>query len=133
LETIADRLSLERDTRERSAEVYAEAAIANLPDGRPTELTVGAAIVHSTRAVGEPRPNGCIAEAADVDPDALHRVSRLLSRELNRSISFCPPKEYLAYLSKELLLDTGAVTGAKRILGTIEGPVLAGKDPVGFA
>lgn len=133
LETIAEDLGLGRDTRERSAEVYAEAAIANLPDGRPTELTVGAAIVHGTRAGGEPRPSGCIAKAADVDPDALNRIAGLLSRELDRPISFCPPEEYLAYLSKELRLDTSAVTEAKRILGEIEGPVLAGKDPVGFA
>ena len=133
LETIAQRLNLGREARKQAAEVYTEAALSNLPDGRPTELTVGAAIAHGTRASDEPRPSGCVAEAATVDRDSLHRVSKLLSQELGRPIQFCPPEDYLAYLGKELQLDTSAIIEAEQMLSGIDGSVLAGKDPVGFA
>ena len=133
LETIAERLGLGREAREQTVEVYAEAALSNLPDGRPTELTVAAALVHGTRASGEPRPSGCIAEAAAVEADSLHRVSTFLSRELERPVVFCPPEDYLAYLGEELQLDASTVAEAKQMLSAIDGSVLAGKDPVGFA
>ncbi|EMA46613.1 Transcription factor TFIIB cyclin-releated protein [Halococcus morrhuae DSM 1307] len=133
LETIAKRLDLGREAREQTVEVYVEAALSNLPDGRSTELTVAAAIVHGTRASGEPRPSGCIAESAAVEADSLHRVSNFLSRELDRPVVFCPPEDYLEYLSGELQLDTSTVAGAEQMLGAIDGSVLAGKDPVGFA
>lgn len=133
LEAIGDHLALENDTRKQAAEVYAEAAIENLTDGRATELTVGATVVYATRIAGNPRPHNCIAEAADIDRDSLRRTVRLLGQELDRTVPFSPPEEYLPYLSDELQLDAAVVASAKRMLGSIDGAVLAGKNPVGFA
>lgn len=133
LESIGDRLHLNRNMREQAAKLYAEAALENLVDGRSTEVVVGAVVAHTARAVGEPRPNGCIAEAAGIRPKLLKRIIRLLSRELDLPTSSCPPEQYLPFLIQELQLDFAIEADSRRILESITGDSIGGKNPVGFA
>lgn len=133
LEEIAGQINLERSTRKDAAEIYEEAAISNLTDGRSTDLVVAVAIEMAAREARKPRPSGRIAEAANVRVDSLRRLSRRLMRELERSATVSHPAEFLPYLREELDLNPRHEEEARKILALLNETALAGKSPVGFA
>lgn len=134
LEALSDELNLTTDTRTRAAEIYAEAAIANVTDGRPTQLVVAAAAVTGGREVGAPRPVRCVATVIDSPEKSLDRAVRILNRELDLTSTICCPEDYLTFLCRELDLGTEVEHVAREQARTVdESRSLVGKNPVGIA
>ncbi|WP_267642060.1 transcription initiation factor IIB family protein [Haloarchaeobius amylolyticus] len=133
LDTLADELNLDTNVRERAAAIYAEAAIENLTDGRPTELLIGSVIAVAARELQDPRPTGRIASAATVRAGSLGRLIRRLTRELARPSPVCRPNDYLPYLRQELSLDAQYEDAALELLESLDETTISGKCPVGFA
>lgn len=133
LEEIGDELHIDADVREDAARVFADAAVENLPDGRPMEQTVAAAIVVATRAAGVPRPNARVASVADTSVNALTRVLRQLYSDLDYRHPGFECREYLPYLCRELGIGDEQEEAAYAILEAVEkAEQLSGTHPGGF-
>lgn len=132
LEEFGDRLSLDPDIREEVAEVFADAAVENVPDGRPMEQTVAAAIVVGARSGGVPRPIARVASAAQIETDALTRVVRDLYQELDQPHRGFEYGDYLPYLCDELGVGEAEADHARGVLKRVaDSEQLSGIHPGG--
>lgn len=134
LESIGSRFDLDSDIRSQAADVYAEAAVANLTDGRSTTSVVAGAVVIGAREGGVPLPVACVADVAGIDRQTLNNIVRLLSYELDRTSGPCPPDNYLPFLCRKLSIDDSAEEKARQLLEVTEDAIsVGGKNPVGVA
>lgn len=134
LEDIADDFGVSPTIRETAAEIYAEAAIDNITDGRSTRPVVAAAVVLATRCEGEPRPVGWAAESADVDEGSLAHFLRVLLKELGRPITVSHASEYVSFIGREVGIRRQQSERAERLTEMVTSEMnTAGRNPVGFA
>lgn len=134
LEDIGDRLGLNATARKQAAEIYAEAAIANVTDGRPARTVVAAAAVVGARATERPRPSAHVADVASVPRRSLDSMIRVLHQEVDLPVAVCKPGDYLPFLCHELALDVDVAAEAQRIADHVDGvQSLTGKHPLGIA
>lgn len=134
LEDTADRLGLGIEERERSAEIYAEAAIARATDGRLGALVVSAAIVHAMRDLHLPVPVHHVSDAADVEERSLRKLVKTLPNEIGFEPRICRPIEYLPYFGKQLELDSAVFERSEELISKAEAAMLlSGRNPLGIA
>lgn len=121
LEAIGDSLDLSPDTRKQAAELYAEAAVVNLVDGRPTETVVAGVVILAARAAGTPRPTGRVARSADVSVHTLGTIVKQLGRELDDVPGeWVPATAYLPFLLQEFELDENVGDRARSLLKAVD-------------
>lgn len=133
LEGISHCLCLPREIREQAANIYSEAAVETVTDGRSTEGVVAACITIAGRECQAPIPAGRIAEVVDVETDSLRRLYRFLQHELGYETPPCPPKDYLKEVARGLELDESTITAARQTLAAIPSQRLGGKHPGALA
>lgn len=133
LEEIAVQLAIPSSVRERAAEIYTDAALCGLTDGRPTELLVAACVTTAGRESRSPFPAERISSLVDEDVHSVRRICRELQRELEIDISPCVPEDYLANLIRLLELNKSTKTSANQILSAIPSQNIGGKDPCAIA
>ncbi|MDY6776465.1 MAG: hypothetical protein SV253_10425 [Halobacteria archaeon] len=132
LDNLSDELGLSKDTRGKAAKIYEKAAIANLTDGRPTSLVVGASLYLSSRENGEIRPLASFSREVGSTKADIKNVAQMLHREFDVEWYLCEPVDYLPYLSQELGYDNTTRETAEQILAKFDGNN-SGKSPTGFA
>jgi transcription initiation factor TFIIIB Brf1 subunit/transcription initiation factor TFIIB len=133
LENIGGKLDVSPPIRERAAEIYTDAALRDLTDGRSTELLIAACVTTAGRENQSPIPAGTVASLIDNDVESIRRICSELRRELEYDISPCPPKEYIANLVQVLDLGEEAKTVANRILSAVPDQSIGGKNPGAMA
>lgn len=134
LEGLGQEIELSSELRQRVAEVYANAAIDGITDGRQTKLVIAGAILSEAREMGQPYPLGFLASRADLSRSSLSKMSRLLNRELDTGHAVCQPEEYLPFLGSELDLEKGVIASAVDRLGQLgSDECKTGINPVGLA
>jgi transcription initiation factor TFIIIB Brf1 subunit/transcription initiation factor TFIIB len=134
VETIGDQLFLSADTRIQAAEVYADAARDTLTDGRPTVLTVAAAICIGSREATSPRPSERVAQAADIEVQRVKQMIRTFQEELDRGYIDLSPAAYVPYLCEDAdLNDTTTQQASNLINGAKMEDLTPGGHPVGVA
>jgi len=87
LEVLGEELGLSKPLRRRAAEIYAEAAVSNLVDGRRKETVVAAAVLISSRESDTPYPLAVIAEKVGIEKSGLNRIIRELYSQPSISTS----------------------------------------------
>lgn len=133
LEEIGDRLAVPSSVRERAAEIYTDAAVESLTDGRSTELLVAACLTIAGRECRSPIPAGRIAATVDPNVNAVCRICSELQRTLEHDISHCPPEDYLVNLTRELGLNESIKAVANQILAALPPKSTGGKHPGAMA
>lgn len=134
LERISDSLGHSIETRTRVAELYCEASIDLVTDGRPTDTTVAALVYLAARDTGEPRPATAYAREIEREAAELKSLARSLQRDLELKLPIPDPGDYLPYISEELDLGQDVVETAVKAFDAIEqNGQLGGKNPVAIA
>jgi transcription initiation factor TFIIB len=131
---LSDELSLSEDALSAATDVFAEAAVASLADGRSWQLIAAVSVCMGARDVCDPRPTGRIAEAVSVDTSKLRQTIRIFQRELDREYTGSPPVDYISYLAIDQNLSPETSTAAEALAEEYADSFrLAGKNPVGVA
>ena len=134
LELIADSLGLSTETRVRAGELYCDASIASVTDGRPTDATVASLLYLSSRETEEPRPASAFIRVIERDDAEIKTLARSFQRELQLELPIPEPVDFLPYLAAELGYDEDTVQRARYVLDAIsEAGLATGKNPVGIA
>lgn len=134
IETLGEELYLSTKSRKLIAEVYADAACENATDGRPSIITVAAALCIGSRESESPRPGERVAEVADIDERQLRQTIRTFQEELNRGFTEVSPAMYVSYMCKEGGLSKKVGEEAARLIKRYEASnSQAGTHPAGIA
>lgn len=133
-EELGEKLGLSVEAQEEAAEIYAEAAIEEVTNGRSVSAIVAAAICLAARRVNKPRPSDRVAEASKTNSKRLKQVLRLLQQSLGYEPSVNDPREYVPFLCYELDLSTTIETETRQLLEKLDNSFRQnGKNPVGIA
>lgn len=138
IENISDELAVPPSVRISAAELYVEAAVTKIPEGRSIPTVAAGVLYLAAKAAGEPRPLKRIVDTVDIEQATLSKVVRCLDRELShgdQAAGIIPaPKDYLTFLCSDLDLTDGALDDAEALLREIDGcSESQGKHPVGVA
>lgn len=131
---ISKQLQLSDEAVSEAAEIFVEAAIQNLANGRSWQLIAAAAVCLGSRGTSEPRPTGSVASAAGINSDRLQNAVRLLQRSLSQEYSSNPPENHISYLCSTLRLPSKHQDRAQQLVELYANRhTVVGKDPVGIA
>lgn len=134
LERISDSLGLSTETRIQAAELYGEAAINLVTDGRPSDVTIAALLYLASRETNEPRPASAFTRAIDHEEVGMKSLVRSLQRELKLEFPIPEPEDYLPYLAAELDVGEATVEDAHEVLNVVtRNGQMTGKNPVSIA
>lgn len=134
LEQVSDAMGLSSEVRIKAAEIFSQAAVEKLTDGRSTDSVIGAVVFIAARDKGKARPVPRLASVLDVDRSKVDRIVRLLHVELDLQYQGYQPEDYLPYLSAELGYDDQVVSSARLILDKArDAELVNGRSPTGIA
>ena len=134
LEQVGDAMSISSEVRIKAAEIFSQAAVEKLTDGRSTDSIIGAVVFIAARNEGRARPLPRLASVLDVDRSRVDQMVRLLHIELDLQYQGCQPEDYLPYLSTELGYDDQVVSYARLILDEArDAGLVNGRSPTGIA
>ena len=119
IESVSNDLCLAATLREQAADVYGAASQANLTDGRPTTLVVGAAVCIGSREVEQPRPTERVAAELNLEPTRLKQMVRKFQSELDRGYVELSPTAYVEFPCKEADLSREIQTQAEQLIETV--------------
>ena len=119
IESVASDLFLTSGLREQAADVYGAASKANLTDGRPTTLVVGAAICIGSREVEQPRPTERVASELNIESNRLKQMIRQFQSELARGYVELSPTAYVGFPCEEAGLSDQIQLQAEQLIETV--------------
>ncbi|MFC6838383.1 transcription initiation factor IIB family protein [Halomarina ordinaria] len=133
LEALADHLKASVDLKLRAAQVYCDAALADLVDGRSTETVVASTLLIAGHDLGDAYPSRWVARELGLRERTLQRTTRDLTRTLDLQ-GASPPAGYLSFLRRELHLDATTEQQARGLLEQVVAETaIAGKHPASVA
>lgn len=132
--SLAEELDLSTETVSEAAEIFTDAALNTLANGRSWRLIVAATVCTAARATGEPRPTGRVADLTDLDPNELQNAIRLLQRSLDYEYPANSPSGHIPFICDKLGIVADEREQAEQLVDRyLETHNVVGKDPVGIA
>ena len=138
IEQVSIELSIPDLIRIRAAELYVDAALKGVPNGRSVTTVAAGTLYIASKAASEPRTLKRIADEAAIESTELNKTVRFLYRELSEEGDLknagTVPEDYLIFLCSDLGLKREVVDQAKILLQEIRHQVIFdGKHPAGVA
>ncbi len=138
IEQVSIELSIPSPIRIRAAELYIDAAIEGVPNGRSVTTVATGTLYIASKAASEPRALKRFTDAADIEHTELSKTVRYLYRELSKKgdlkRTVTAPEDYLGFLCSDLDLNREVVNQAEVLLHEMQQQVVFdGKHPAGIA
>jgi transcription initiation factor TFIIB len=137
IEDIAEELAISDSVRIKAAEMYVDAALEGITNGRSIPVVAASSLYISSRAAEQPRSLKRIADEAEIDQKQLNKTVRKLSTQIleaGTTNTITEPEAHLDFLCSDLCLDTEAGKNAESLLQHLrENLTLDGKHPAGIA
>tara|TARA_B110000014_G_scaffold252505_1_gene230908 strand:- start:2320 stop:3249 length:930 start_codon:yes stop_codon:yes gene_type:complete len=134
LEGLKSKLSLSEAAVEKSAYIYRKALGKKIGRGRSIPVIISASIYTACRFTNTPRTIQDISNATNIKRTTIHRMYRILVRELDLTVETYNPIEFISRISSTLKVTEKAKRDAIKILIKAESlMVTSGKNPVAIA
>ena len=134
LEGLKSKLSLSEVAVEKSAYIYRKALGKKIGRGRSIPVIISASIYAACRFTNTPRTIQDISNATNIKSTTIHRMYRILVRELDLTIETYNPIEFISRISSTLNITEKTQRDAIKILIKAESQMLtSGKNPVAIA
>jgi|TARA_B110000014_G_scaffold94134_1_gene64567 transcription initiation factor TFIIB len=134
LEGLKAKLSLTEAAVEKSAYIYRKALGKKIGRGRSIPVIISASIYAACRFTNTPRTIQDISNATNIKRTTIHRMYRMLVRELDLTIETYNPIEFISRISSTLKITEKAKRDAVKILIKAESlMVTSGKNPMAIA
>lgn len=136
LNKLCDKMTIPRNIKERSAEIYKEAIDRKLIRGRTITVMIASCLYAAVRESLTPRTLNDIADNANTNKKEISANYRLIVKELNLTM---PIPDSVAYVSRiASMTDPPCTESVKRyainLLNEAKKQLVSqGKDPIGFA
>ena len=134
LEGLKSKLSLSEAAVEKSAYIYRKLLGKKIGRGRSIPVIISASIYAACRFTNTPRTIQDISNATNIKRTTIHRMYRLLVRELDLTIETYNPIEFISRISSTLNVTEKSQRDAIKILIKAESLMMtSGKNPMAIA
>ena len=134
LEGLKSKLSLSEAAVEKSAYIYRKLLGKKIGRGRSIPVIISASIYAACRFTNTPRTIQDISNATNIKRTTIHRMYRLLVRELDLTIETYNPIEFISRISSTLNVTEKTQRDAIKILIKAESLMMtSGKNPMAIA
>ena len=128
------KLSLSEASVEKSAYIYRKALGKKIGRGRSIPVIISASIYAGCRFTNTPRTIQDISNATNIKRTTIHRMYRILVKELDLTIETYNPIEFISRISSTLNVTEKTQRDATKILIKAESHMMtSGKNPVAVA
>ena len=134
LEGLKSKLSLTEASVEKSAYIYRKALGKKIGRGRSIPVIMSASVYAACRFTNTPRTIQDVANATNIKRTTIHRMYRLLVRQLDLKVETYNPIEFISRISSTLNVNEKTKRDAIKILIKAESlMVTSGKNPMAIA
>ena len=134
LEGLKSKLSLSEASVEKSAYIYRKALGKKIGRGRSIPVIISASIYAGCRFTNTPRTIQDISNATNIKRTTIHRMYRILVKELDLTIETYNPIEFISRISSTLNVTEKTQRDATKILIKAESLMMtSGKNPMAVA
>jgi len=134
LEGLKTKLSLSEAVVEKSAYIYRKALGKKIGRGRSIPVIISASIYAACRFTNTPRTIQDISNSTNIKRTTIHRMYRILVKELNLTLETYNPVEFISRISSLLNVTEKTKRDAIKILLKAESLMLtSGKNPMAVA
>ena len=134
LDGLKSKLSLSEAAVEKSAYIYRKLLGKKIGRGRSIPVIISASIYAACRFTNTPRTIQDISNATNIKRTTIHRMYRLLVRELDLTIETYNPIEFISRISSTLNVTEKSQRDAIKILIKAESLMMtSGKNPMAIA
>ncbi|MHC1610319.1 MAG: transcription initiation factor IIB [Candidatus Methanospirareceae archaeon] len=134
IDRLSSLLSIPKQTREGSQEIYRKAWENDLIHGRSIEKILAASIYMACRAHNVPRTLDEIEDATKVGKKDIIRTCKLLAKRLGVKLAPSSPLEYVSRFCAKLNLEKRVEECAREIINkALEKDITSGRGPTGIA
>ena len=134
LEGLKSKLSLSEAAVEKSAYIYRKALGKKIGRGRSIPVIISASIYAACRFTNTPRTIQDISNATNIKRTIIHRMYRILVKELDLTIETYNPIEFISRISSTLNVTEKTQRDATKILIKAESLMMtSGKNPMAVA